>query len=99
MLRGLGGDIMGQGAITGSQVPSEQSATTFRDQGGFQEPRTRYLKVNPEPHTSHPSAILPSMTAGQTTTLHNAPHHHSLPFPKPGFWLPVLSPCYSVLQC
>ena len=31
MLRGLGGDIMGHGAITGSQVPSEQSATTFRD--------------------------------------------------------------------
>ena len=26
-----GGDIMGHGAITGSQVPSEQSATTFRD--------------------------------------------------------------------
>lgn len=67
------GDIMGHGSFTESQVPSEQSATTCRDQRGFQEPRTRYLKVNSEPHTSHPSAVLPSTTAGQTTTLHSSP--------------------------
>lgn len=30
---GVGGGIMGHGAFTGSQLPSEQSATTFRDQG------------------------------------------------------------------
>lgn len=43
--------------------------------GGFQEPRTRYLKINPEPHTSHPSAVLPS-------TLHSSPPPSLTPLPE-----------------